>query len=222
MIIRPMTEADIEGAVALQRACFPPPFPEELLWREEHLRRHLEIFPDGQFVAVDVDEAVWGSASAVIISEERYQAHADWDTTVGGPFLEAHDPQGTTLYGVDISVHPEARRQGLGRRMYHARFKLTRHLGLARYATACRIPDFKAWRTEPGDLAEDLDRYLLAVVREEAIDRTLSPLLRMGLKLVGGIRDYMEDEESFDCAALLEWRPEWWTDLEIPIARDDE
>jgi len=222
MIIRPMTDADVEGAVALQRACFPPPFPEELLWREEHLQRHLEIFPDGQFVAVDVDELVWGSASSVIISEERYQAHSDWDTTVGGPFLEAHDPRGTTLYGVDISVHPEARRQGLGRRMYHARFKLTRHLGLARYATACRLPDFKNWRTEPGDLEEDLERYLLEVVREEAIDRTLSPLLRMELKLVGGVRDYMEDEESFDCAALLEWRPEWWTDLEIPIAREDE
>ena len=104
MIIRPMTPNDILGAVELQRACFPPPFPEELLWRAEHLARHLELFPEGQFVAVDTDNAIWGSASSVLISEENYNAHRNWDTTVGGPFLNAHDPHGTTLYGVDISV----------------------------------------------------------------------------------------------------------------------
>jgi ribosomal protein S18 acetylase RimI-like enzyme len=207
MIIRPMTPDDILGAVALQRACFPPPFPEELLWRAEHLARHLELFPEGQFVSVDTDNAIWGSASSVLISEENYNAHRNWDTTVGGPFLNAHDPHGTTLYGVDISVHPEARRQGIARRLYHARFAVVRELGLRRFATACRIPDFRTWRQEPGDLAKDLERYINDVVWDKASDRTLSPLLHIGLKPVCGILDYMEDEESLDCAVLLKWKP---------------
>lgn len=207
MIVREMTLEDVPGTVELQRACFPPPFSDELLWRAEHLERHLQIFPVGQFVGVDTDEVVWGSASSVIITEERYQARANWETTVGGPFLEAYDPSGTTLYGVDISVHPEARRQGLGKRLYHARFALVRKLGLARFATACRVPDFAAWRSDPGDLTADLDRYIQEVIWDKANDRTLSPLLHIGLKPVGGILDYMPDEESLDCAVLLQWEP---------------
>ena len=41
MEIRRLQRADVEGVVALQRACFPPPFPEELLWKREHIERHL-------------------------------------------------------------------------------------------------------------------------------------------------------------------------------------
>lgn len=216
MMVRQMTLEDIPGAVALQRACFPPPFPEELLWRAEHLVRHVELFPSGQFVAVDIDGEVWASATTVILADDHYLRHGNWDESVGGPFLTAHDPTGTTLYGVDISVHPEARRQGIGRRLYHARYMLTRQLGLKRYATACRLPDFRAWRTEQTDLVDDLDRYIVLVERDEVRDRTLTPLLRMGLDPVAGLVDYMEDEESLNCAALLEWLPqqqeELWSD----------
>lgn len=213
MFIQAMTLEHVPGAVALQRASFPPPFPEELLWKAEHLARHIELFPEGQYVAVDVDGEVWASATSVILREDRYQLHASWDDTIGGPYLTAHDPNGTTLYGVDISVHPEARRQGIGRRLYHARYMLTRQLGLKRYATACRVPDFGAWRTQPTNLVDDLDRYIVLVERDEVQDRTLTPLLHMGLDPVAGIVDYMDDAESLNCAALLEWLPEQQDEL---------
>lgn len=57
--VRDMLPKDIEGAVALQRDCFPPPFPEELLWQISHLQRHLEIFPEGQFVAFARRKGNW-------------------------------------------------------------------------------------------------------------------------------------------------------------------
>jgi GNAT superfamily N-acetyltransferase len=194
-----MLMADIPGAVALQRACFPEPFPEELLWAPDHLERHLEIFPEGQFVAI-ADGQVVASASNTRISEPRYEAHESWDATVGGPFLQTFDPAGATLYGLDISVHPNYRSQGIGRLLYQARFDLVRILGLARYATACRIPDFHLF---PGNL----DDYVKAVTTGNRTDRTLTPLLRYGLKLVTGLENYMDDEESRNCAALLEWVP---------------
>lgn len=197
-----MRPDDIPGVVALQKACFPDPFPEELLWNADHLGRHLELFPAGQFV-VEVEGVVAASASATRISEMRFQAHEGWDTTVGGPFLKTFDPEGSTLYGLDISVHPDFRRFGLGRRLYSARFELVRvgeFPAYVRYATGCRLPDFAASGLE-------LEPYLDEVSRGERIDRTLTPLLRFGLTLVGGMREYMEDEESRNCAALLEWKP---------------
>jgi len=102
------------------------------------------------------------------------------------------------LYGVDISVHPDYRGRGVGRALYAARFDLVRTLGLTRFGTACRIPD---------RCGQPATAYTTAVAMGVLQDRTLTPLLRYGLSLVGVIEGYMEDEESGNAAALLEWRP---------------
>ncbi len=194
----------VEGVVGLQRACYPEPFPEELLWRTEHLVRHLAVFPEGQFVALVGDEVV-GSASALLIGDAQWDAHTDWETTTGGHSFAAHDPEGKTLYGADVSVRPDLRGRGVGRALYEARFDLVRQRGLARYGTACRLPDWREWALARRDSTKAL--YALAVVRGEARDRTLTPLLRYGLRYRGVIEGYMDDEESGDAAALLEWTP---------------
>lgn len=198
-----MRGVDISGAVALQKACFPPPFPEELHWTEEHLKRHLGVFAEGQFVA-RADGTVIGSASALRISNSLWQSHADWETTTGGPFLNSHIPSGETLYAVDISVHPDWRGRGVGRALYEARFELVRRLGLVRLGTACRIPGYLGWGRSTGGKSED---YVKAVANGQAVDSTLTTLLRYGMKPIGVIENYMEDEESANAAALLEWTP---------------
>lgn len=201
-----MASDDIAGAVALQRACFPPPFPEDLLWSADHLARHLQVFAEGQFVAIAGGKVV-ASCSNCIISDENWQAHRSWNETVGGPYLGNHDPEGTTLYGLDISIHPEWRRKGLMRALYDMRFQLVRrHPALKRYGTAVRIPDFGGYKIEnPEATAED---YVKAVADEIASDRTLTPMLKVGLTVRGVITNYMEDLESHNSAAVLEWRPE--------------
>ena len=47
--------------------------------------------------------------------------------------------------------------------------------------------------------------YAFQVQAGDLTDRTLTPLLRYGLNLKGVIEDYMEDEESLNCAALLSY-----------------
>jgi GNAT superfamily N-acetyltransferase len=197
--VRFATPDDVPEMVALQRACFPAPFPEELLWNAAHLARHLQLFPEGQFVVFG-GPIVIASASNTIISEENYVLHADWDATVGGPFLSTFDANGSTLYGLDISVHPNYRGKGIAKQLYRARFEFVRVLRLARYATGCRVPDFHAY-------AGSLEDYVQEVARGERIDRTLTPLLKMGLRVIGVHPNYMEDEESRNGAALLEWKP---------------
>lgn len=201
VLFRQMTPADVAGVTELQRLAFPPPFDEELLWAPEHLHRHLDLFPRGQFVAV-VDGSVIGSCSNTRISESQWQAHASWEATVGGPMLDTYDSEGTTLYGLDISVHPDFRRSGIGRKFYRSRFELVRTLGMQRYGTACRMPDYRAQAQgqPPAEYAE-------AVTQGQATDRTLTPLLRYGLRYLGVIENYMEDDESGNTAVLLEWLP---------------
>lgn len=209
-----MTAGDIRSAIGLQHLCFPPPFPPELLFRAEHLERHLEVFPEGQFVVTAANDSqlgnpkkqsVLGSASSLIVSEASWQAHGDWETTCGGFEFSGYDPNGTTLFGADISVHPGHRRRGVGRMLYDARFDLVRRLGLKRFGTACRIPGFAVWATQnPGFRQDD---YCRLVQGGEIVDRTLTPLLKYGLALVGVVENHMHDEESGDAAAILEWVP---------------
>lgn len=194
----------LPGVVELQRACFPPPFSEELLWKEEHLHRHLQIFAAGQFVSLH-GRSVVASASSTLISEKNWLAHRTWEETVGGPLLATFDPTGSTLYGLDISVHPDYRGKGLGRSLYEMRFELVKSLKLARYGTACRLPDFRRVHNEIPQLT--VESYATSVEQGNRSDRTLTPLLSYGLKFLGVTHDFMEDYESDNAAALLEWIP---------------
>ena len=198
-----MRPEHIVGALALQRVPSPLPFPQALLWRMEHLERHLEFFPEGQFVAVSKGRVI-GSASNLCISEETWEQHGSWDETVGGPLFANHDPFGTTLYGADISVSPHARGKGVARALYDARFRLVVAKKLVRYGTACRIPDYLSFRQQTGGTTQ---QYIVGVRDESTTDRTLTPLLRIGLEIVAVLDDYMEDEESGNAAVLLSWLP---------------
>lgn len=198
-----MSEGDLAGAVGLQRDCFPAPFPSEQLWSEDHLRAHVSVFPEGQFIAV-AGHMVIGSASNCIVPDAAWTAHSNWNDTVGGPFIESHDPQGSTLYGLDVSVHPNWRGKGVMREMYKARFELVSKMELKRYGTAVRIPGYDAYQVRnPGASPED---YVRDVQLGTEADRTLTPMLRVGLRLTGVIRNYMEDQESHNAAAVLEWQ----------------
>lgn len=196
--VRRMNPRDFAGVVGLQRACFPAPFPEDQLWRAEHLQSHFERFSEGQFVAEMDDGTILGSASNCRISLENWRSHRPWEETVGGFHLQNHDDAGEILYGADISVHPDSRRMGIGRSLYAARFALARELGLT-YATVCRLPGY----CDHADLS--LDAYAEKVADGSLIDRTLTPLLKMGLRYAGTIKNYMEDEESGNGGAILEW-----------------
>lgn len=89
--------------------------------------------------------------------------------------------------------------------LYGARFEMVQDLSAARYGTACRLPDYQRYtELEPSVTAKG---YAQLVVDGQTKDRTLTPLLSYGLTYLGVISDYMDDFESGDSAALLEWKP---------------
>ena len=195
----------VSGAVALQASCFPPPFDPSLHWKPRHLLAHIERYPEGQFVVLSEAGEVVASCSNCLVSEGTWQHHGSWIQTVGGPSIEGHDPFGSTLYGLDIAVHPSWRGTGIGRTLYETRFSLVRSSGLARYGTGCRLPDFSAAKSRQPEL--DVATYAREVSEGIRRDRTLSPLLRFGMTYLGVLNNYMQDDESADAAALLEWKP---------------
>ena len=195
---RPYTIADYPALLAIQQACFPPPFPVELLWSRAQIASHVAVFPAGTLLAL-VDGRPAGSATAHILHWDPRAADHTWRTAAADGMLTNHDPHGDTLYGVDIAVMPELRRQGIGRALNHAHQAMVRSLGLRRFLAGCRLAGWHRHRHL------DHATYVAAVVRGDLSDPVITPQLRAGLVPVQTVHDYLPDEESGNAALLMEW-----------------
>ena len=200
ILVRLYHVEDYAALLAVQRACFPPPFPLELLWSPAQVVSQVAVFPDGALCA-EVDGVVVGSATAHIIRWQPGDAAHSWAEASDHGFLRNHEAAGNTLYGVDVAVLPEFRRRGVACELYRARYALVRRLGLARFMAGSRLAGYRdhAARLSPESYADE-------VVADRLADPVITPQLRAGLSAVQVVRGYLPDEESCDCALLLEWR----------------
>jgi ribosomal protein S18 acetylase RimI-like enzyme len=123
-------EEDIPKIVNLQRESFPYLARYGNVWHPDELKSHLHVLPEGQFVAVEPDDTIVGSASTLIVSlDPEYSEHTWKDITANGKFTN-HNPRGDSLYGADISTHPKYRHEGIGSMLYDIRNDLAVRLNL--------------------------------------------------------------------------------------------
>lgn len=151
--------------------------------------------------------AVVGACSNARISVAAWEKRGSWEETLTDWTLAGHDPTGKILFGADISVNPDHRGLGIGRALYSARYEYVIANNLYKYCTGCRLPDFRGWFGNGDPSTGDFLTYVGLVQTNELSDRTLTPLLRMGCTPVGVHANYMDDAESANGAALLEWTP---------------
>jgi len=196
VVVRRMTRDDISAVVNLQARVFAGMSP----WKPETLARHLDIFPEGQLVAVGESGRVLASASSLIIDWDDYADSANWSVITGAGKFDTHNPLGKTLYGADIGVDPLARRQGVGSLLYEARKEIVRKLGLKRLLAGGRIPGY-------AQVSEQMTpkEYVADVIEDKRRDATLSFQLENGFVVLDVIPDYLHDAESRNFATLLEW-----------------
>jgi GNAT superfamily N-acetyltransferase len=199
IIVRNTAAADFPGIVRISREVYPESTP----WKIEQLASHLEVFPEGQFVAVDANtgEAL-GMAASLIIHWDDYDFKADWrDYTDSGMFTN-HDPErGRTLYGAEVMVRPDAQGLHVGSRLYEARRALTERLELRRIRAAARLRGYHRYASQM-----TAEKYVDCVVRGEIGDPTLSFQLKHGFEVVGVVSGYLHsDPESLGYAAVIEW-----------------
>jgi ribosomal protein S18 acetylase RimI-like enzyme len=200
VIIRNTKPSDLAALDALQRAAYPN-LSQTMLWKDKHWFSHIGHFPDGQWVA-EVGGKVVGCCVNLRLPFKRATSQHTWKEITGNGTLDTHDPDGDTLYGAEIMVHPDQRRQGIGKMLYRARFDYIREHDLRCFCAMGRIPGYaskgKSAGLSPGE-------YVQKVVDGEMNDRTLSAQIRSGCKVVGTVLDYLKDPKSGDAAAILIW-----------------
>lgn len=198
--VRSYTLADFDDLVRIQSECFPPPFPPELWWNKEQIISHISLFPDGALCAID-GKTIVGSATCNRIQFDPAHPGHTWAEAADNGYIRNFDPQGDTLYGIDIGVRPAWRGRGVARELYEARFDLVRKLGLKRFLAGSRISGYyKHSELTPEAYAEE-------VIAGRINDPVITPQLKAGLRPLMVVREYLPDEEARNCALLMEWKP---------------
>ena len=198
IVIRNTEPGDFASIVELSGRVYTSAMP----WTAQQLKSHLDIFPEGQFVAVHPSGLVVGMAASLIIHWDDYEFDATWrDFTDRGMFTN-HDPvNGRTLYGAEVMVHPEYQKCGIGTMLYQARHSLAERLGLRRIRAAARLRGYHRFAQEMSPR-----EYVAKVSRGEIKDPTLSFQLKNGFQVLGVVTGYLRhDPESLGHAAVIEW-----------------
>src|SRR5260221_722933 len=115
--LRLVESADHEAIIEICKLVYPSETP----YTREELEDHRQVFPQGQFVAVDHERnQVAGVHFTLRLRMMDFHIDDPWDVlTAGGSFLD-HDPTGPTLYGADIIVHPRHQHHGIAHALTEA------------------------------------------------------------------------------------------------------
>src|SRR5215213_3039190 len=125
LVVRLLRKTDLRAIVEIQRKSFPMIEP----WTREQFDSQLAIFPEGQ-LGVEIDGVLVATSSSLIVDEEDFGAYHTFDEVSDKGFIRNHDPEGDTLYGIDIAIDPKHRGVHLTRRLYEARKELARQRNL--------------------------------------------------------------------------------------------
>ncbi|HET8794142.1 MAG TPA: GNAT family N-acetyltransferase [Nitrososphaeraceae archaeon] len=198
--VRNTTIDDIPKIVELQKQSFPYLAKYGNVWKTEELESHLKIFPEGQFVTVEPDDTIVGSASTLIVSlDPNYKEHNWNEITANGMFIN-HSYNGDSLYGADISTHPKYRHEGLGSMLYNARKELVIKLNLRRMIAGGRLFNYCEYAEKMSPL-----QYAEKVINGELRDPVLSFELDNKFKFIKILPNYMDDMRSMNYASFIEW-----------------
>ena len=180
----------------LQRVCFPTLADAER-FKAAHYRRHMELFDAGQFVVLDEDRVV-GAATTLRLDFDFTHIRHSFAEIIQGGWLTSHQPEGTWLYGADISVHLGYRGRGLGTALYAARQEAVWKLGLKGQVTAGMMPGFSAFKDKM-----PVAKYYDAVIAGKIKDPTLSMQLSVGFEPRALLENYISDPVCDNYSVLL-------------------
>lgn len=196
IFVRATQSTDIEALLQLQTLVYPS-IPS---WKREQLRQQLEVFPDGQLVAL-MNAGIVGAASSLVILWDEWADEHSWKQITATGTFETHNPDGYTLYGAEVFVDPELRGKGVGHELYEGRRKLCKQLNLRRIIACGRLPGYHAMSEQMS-----VELYAKKVLWGDLTDPVLSFQLREGFRYCGIMNNYLpEDKDSCGHASLIVW-----------------
>jgi predicted amidohydrolase/ribosomal protein S18 acetylase RimI-like enzyme len=170
------------------------------IWSKESIAKLLNLFPEGQ-LCISVDDKVVACSLSIIVDYDQFGDKHTYRLITGNYTFSTHNPNGDTLYGIEIFVSPDYRGLRLGRRLYEARKELCENFNLKSIIAGGRIPGYHAH-------ADTLTprQYIDKVKAKELYDPTLTFQISNDFHVRKVLKNYLPgDHESAEFATLIEW-----------------
>ncbi len=198
LIIRHAIVSDIQGIVDLSARVYG----DGASINEGMCRGQIANFPEGQFVA-DYNGKIIGHCSTFIASTELVFSAHNWAQITGHGFASRHNANGDYLYGMEVCVDSDYRGLRVGKRLYDARKKLCKQLGLKGIVFGGRMPGYER-RSNQFDSPSD---YARAVENGKVKDSVIGFQLRNGFEMIGVLENYLpSDKASLGNATHMVWK----------------
>ena len=168
------------------------------------IQAHIELFPEGQFMAMRISGPAAGHAIAAAITMRRSRPPTapilPWREAIGDLQLSAHEPHGDWLYGVEMAVHPMVQGYGIGTELYKARFQLARQLNLRGWYAVGMLMGYM-------DHADEMDvvEYGEKVIAREIKDPTVTMQMNRGFRAERVVTDYVDEPAAGNSGVLIVW-----------------
>jgi len=196
LVIRHMQPGDAQQLEALQKTVFPTLADDELI-RAVHYLRHMELFPEGQFVITDGNRVI-GMTTTMRTDFDFLHYHHTFKETIAGGWLSNHNPGGEWLYGLDMGLLPAYRGRGLARILYRARHEVARSLGLKGQLTVGMMSGY-------GAVANQLsgEQYYGELINHQRKDPTLTPQMKIGFEPIALMPNHLNDPVCGNYGVLI-------------------
>lgn len=197
MMMRPCTEADIDGYLAVQQE----EWGDTMAATRAQLESRLAHVGECMVIAEHDGEVVAG-ASFVRLPSYDLDDHLSWDDATDGGWCTNHDPNGRVLFGVDLSVSRRAPRLTSARLMATCQ-AVTMRQGVEAFYWGGRMPRYHRHVAEMSAQEYATTR----TARGRYLDPEIELYTRVpGVELIGVVPNYFKDWESCDYGCILAWR----------------
>ncbi|BDA80048.1 hydrolase [Leptospira kobayashii] len=210
--LRHLRPSDYDSVQKIMNMVFSKAF--DGAWTKEEFERQINIFPEGQIAIEDKGEVIAAAISMIVSYNDHGDKHT-YHSITGGGGLPNHNPEGDSLYGVDVFVNPKYQGLRLGRRLYDARKEVCEKLNLRRIIVGGWLPGYKDHESEMTP-----QEYVNLVKQKELFDPVLSFQLANDFHVRRIVTNYFPDNKGYSSyACLLEWLNIYYEDEEKLIGR---
>lgn len=182
---------------------------EKAAWGEERaatfkmLKSRIKIFSEGTLVAL-VNKKIVGFVSTQLVNYNFEKNASTWyKATDNGFITKTHNRKGNTLYGVNLSVHPQYQKRGIGKQLLINVAKLAVRYNLKQGVLGGRVPSYHKFANKIK--IEDYIKIHNYRNNKGNIppDPELTFYQKCGFKIIKIIPEYFEDPESLNYGILL-------------------
>ncbi len=177
--------------------------PDSELFSPAQFRRHIELFPHGQFVALYQGRVIGLTVSMMLPFDPAKPFIEPWFTTIDNGWLHKHDPTADWMYGVESCVDNDFHSRGIGGALMDARFNVARDLNLRGMVAGSGLISYRQNTEKYGPIKPD--DYIRRVVAGELFDTNLTKQIKKGFKPLAVIPNYLRDSESMGWGAVIVW-----------------